>query len=161
MYVFFTRLISFSLFVVLCSTSLYAEDGIVKVRIREIHGLGIANKANGDVSISEELRDLDKKLKKLNYQEYQLLDTQMQEVVLKQRANLSFSDGHVLTVRPLYLTPAGEASRISMWIHWADKLGMEILDTRMHFTCGEAMLTGVEQTNKDGRILAIDVTPVK
>ena len=137
-----------------------ATDGLVEVRIREIHGIGMVEKDGEAAAVSENLYDLNKKLKKLNYKHYKLLGTRKQQVALKKKTDINLADGHILTVRPLYLTPGEKSSRIGMWLHWADKSGMEILDTRMHFTCGEAMVTGMEQTSKDGRILAIDVTPL-
>ena len=105
--------------------------------------------------VDKRLSDIRKKLRKLQYNNYSLLAAKDTHVDLSQKKSLEIGNGHSVALRPLYI----EGKRIGMWLRWEDPNGMKVLDTRMHFNCGEPMLTGLEHTDDTGIILAIQVQP--
>ncbi len=109
------------------------------------------------LQIDTRIRDLADKLEKLHFRNFHLISSQREVVQIGKRQNVALVDGNQLTLRPLTL----DDKRISMWIKWQDGSGMQVLDTRMHFDCGESVVTGVEQAADTGLILAIDVSPIK
>lgn len=134
----------------------------VTVRVRSVRATGVLNSQdNSPIEVESDLEDLSPKLKKLHYRKFTLLDTQQRKVTLMQRETMLLIDGNKLTVKPLYVQAQEhtDRKRVGMWISWLDKTGEEILDTRMHFTCGENMVTGTDGTEDSGLILAISVSP--
>lgn len=139
------------------SVNLYAEkNGAangVDVHVRTVLGAGA--KSRSSVSVDDRINDISSQLKKLQYQRYSLISAREGFVEVAHKKVFGLSNGHTLSLRPLYI----EGSRVGMWLKWQDDQGMDLLDTRMHFTCGEAFLTGTEKSDDSGVILAIDVQP--
>ena len=137
-------------------------SGIV-VRIRAIRA---SDKAAGEdgveravpegaLQIDSRISDISTKLKKLHFRSFKLVSSQREVVPLGKRETITLIDGNHLTIRPLTV----ENRRVALWINWQDASGMQVLDTRMHFDCGQSMLTGVDGAQDNGLILAIDVSP--
>jgi hypothetical protein len=103
------------------------------------------------------IEDLAAKLEKIEFKNFRLLTAVQETVGLKKKTTLPLSDGQSLVVRPLYV----EDRRAGLWLKWLDRGGAQILDTRMHFPCGESLLTGTDHQTDAGLILAIDVNPGK
>ena len=162
--------IAFVVFVLSTAHSAVAETdhekGEVTVRVRAIRASEMfpdrqQRKAAGGLEIDPLLEDLQEKLRKLHYRKYVLLDTKEKTILMEQKEIIDLVDGNELTLRPIYIKAIepGNGHRVGMWIHWTDRAGTEVLDTRMHFSCGENMLTGTEGTGDTGLVLAIRVTP--
>jgi hypothetical protein len=100
------------------------------------------------------LKDLAAKLQRLPFQSYTVVSVEHRLIPLKKREVIGLSGGQTLTLRPLYV----EDKRVGMWLKWQDQNGGDILDTRMHFDFGESVLTGTDNSENGGLILAIDVT---
>ena len=127
----------------------------IDLMVRTVMGNGLAS--NGvQRKVDSRLKDLSNKLSKLQYREYSLLSTQDTKLNVTEKKVLHLPKGHSLAVRPLYV----QGRRVGMWLKWKDGGGMKILDTRMHFTCGENMVTGTDNTHDSGIILAISVNPL-
>lgn len=109
------------------------------------------------LQVDNRIRDLADKLRKLNFRTFRLISSQREVVPIGRKQNVGLVDGNQLTLRPLTL----DGGRVTMWIKWEDGSGMQILDTRMHFDCGESVITGLEEASDSGLILAIDVSPMK
>lgn len=110
---------------------------------------------SGGRSIDPSLSDLRSKFEKLPFKTFKLVDSQEQIVPMKRKETLRLPNGHSLSVRPLSV----DDEKASIWLKWQDKGGEDLLDTRMHFGCGESMLTGVDSAHDSGVILAISVRP--
>ena len=126
------------------------------VLVRTIEAQGAPDDGSS-LNIDERLSDIREKLIKLQFKNFRLVSSQTVIVPLMKKGKLALVNGFNLAVRPLYVS----ADRISMWLSWRDPRGMEIIDTRMHFDPGESMLTGSEQGEHEGVILAIEVKPVQ
>jgi hypothetical protein len=103
--------------------------------------------------VDSNLGDLKDKFNKLPFRTFKLVDTQERQVTLKKRELIRLPNGDSLAVRPLHL----DGEKISIWLKWQDKSGASILDTRLHFHCGESMITGTDGTSDNGLVLAINV----
>lgn len=110
---------------------------------------------SGGRSVDSSLSDLRSKFEKLPFKTFKLVDSQEQIVPIKRKETLRLPNGQVLIVRPLSI----DEEKASIWLKWQDKGGEDLLDTRMHFGCGESMLTGVDSAHDSGVILAISVKP--
>ncbi len=125
----------------------------VKIDVRILRGTGAGGKHE---PLSPRLQDLAPKLAKLPYGSFELVAAKTETVPIATKRVIPLSDGHKLTLRPLYV----EDERIGMWMKWTDQKDMEIIDTRMHFSCDENMLTGLEENHEQGLLLAVKVSPV-
>ncbi|MCB0330220.1 MAG: hypothetical protein KDD70_11160 [Bdellovibrionales bacterium] len=131
----------------------------VRVHVRTLEGLTPVESSEQEqlpISLDKRIEDLRDKLVKLHYQQYRLLAEKSAVVPVSKRRELVLSDGHRLTLRPLYAND----ERVGVWMKWRDSSGMEVLDSRMHFTCNEHILTGLETNDHRGLILAIQVSPI-
>ncbi len=128
--------------------------GDVVVDIRTLKGEGHLEDGK-KIRLEPRIKDLRKKLRKLTYAKYSLLTHKNEIIPLASKKVLKLGNGHRLALRPLYVN----GKRVGMWMRWKDPDGMDIIDTRMHFTCGEHMLTGLEENTDRGLILAIQVDP--
>jgi hypothetical protein len=132
------------------------EPRHVNVRVRVIKATEPVGEAEGLAQqLEPAIADLAPKLEKLEFKQFRLLTAVREDVGLKRKATLPLSDGHSLVVRPLYV----EDRRTGLWLKWLDRGGAQILDTRMHFECGESLLAGTDHQTDAGLILAIDVNP--
>jgi len=128
------------------------------------NGKGIDQKF--EQSIDPGLADIRMQLSKLQYVRFALVTIQQRQVGLMKRESLSLPDGHSLTLRPMYL----ENNRVGMWIRWADASGDPVIDTRMHFSCGQTLVAGTDigmsalgadPANRSALILAINAKPLE
>jgi hypothetical protein len=132
-------------------------EGQVQVQVRTVMGEGVRHSSEkGDtVDVDQKITDLSDKLRKLHYKKYVLVSSRKDVVSMQQKKVLSLGKGHTLALRPMYI----DGKRVGMWLKWKDDQGAKLLDTRMHFTCGESVVTGTERSDNSGVILAIDVNP--
>lgn len=107
-------------------------------------------------SVSDDLRDISKKLARLPFQSFKLLSSQSLQIPFNKQAEMQLVDGHKLTFKPLQ----ERDQRVCLWMEWNHGGKMEVLNTRLHFNYGESMLTGMESADDTGIILAVDVQPV-
>lgn len=105
------------------------------------------------IALDQRISDLRSKLRKLSYTSYRLLSSEQRVVPMTRRAVIPVGSGDNLTVRPL----SSDGDKVSMWLKWEDRSGQTVLDTRMHFVPGESFVTGTDQSQESGVILAIDV----
>ena len=161
----------------LCSTVAMADGptgelgsggGTVRIRVRTVKAtlrlpdqeLPDPTSSQGapiDRIVDDSLFDLAPKLEKLHFKKFHLVSSQDEVVPMMKKATMYLQDGNTLSVRPLYL----DGPKIGMWLRWQSATGVKILDTRMHFHCGESMLTGTDGDGDSGMVLAIDVARVK
>lgn len=128
----------------------------VKIDVRILRGTGAGGEHH---PLSPRLQDLAPKLEKLPYGSYELLAAKTETVPIAAKRIIPLSDGHQLTLRPLYV----QDERIGMWIKWTRKDNdhdMDIIDTRVHISCEEDMLTGLEENQEQGLLLAVKVSPL-
>lgn len=107
------------------------------------------------VQVDERLKDLESKLARLPYRTFRLVEAREISAAIKQKATLRLPHGQILHLRVLEADP----SRVSMWVHWLSSGGASLLDTRMHFNRGEAMVAGAESEGQCGTILAVKIDP--
>ena len=116
--------------------------------------------------IDPRLADITLQLNKLRYRHFTLMTLQQRQVQLMKRELITLPGGHSVNLRPIYL----ENNRVGMWIRWQDPSGAPVLDTRMHFSCGQTLVAGTESgdfavdadpKSKSAMILAIDAKPQK
>ena len=137
--------------------TLRAEEPQFAVRVRTVRTLDHVTReeAHGARHMDGKLHDISSKLLKLPYRSFQLLSTQKADIKLMTKETLSLPDDRKVTIRPLKM----DEDRICMWIKWVDADGSTIIDSRMHFNTGEAMISGSEQSDEEGLVLAIEVMP--
>jgi len=131
----------------------------VSIDIRALIGSEPASDGVGGVSaasLDSDIKDLASQLSRLRYEKFELLDFKQQEVNLRSRRKVELPRGQKLVFKPMYV----EGNRVGMWMRWNDHKGMRLLDTLMHFECGETIVSGVESSNDHGYILAIKVHPI-
>lgn len=104
--------------------------------------------------IDPRLSDIREKLMKLPFLHFRMIGQQQSVVSLKRKYIIDLPGGHVLALRPLYV----EGPRVGMWMRWRERDGADVLDTRVHFNCGESMITGTDNAY-GGAVLAITVSP--
>ncbi len=131
----------------------------VRVRVRAIEARSEqgAQKQSRPSKLGRGLADLEHKLSELSFDSFKLLGTQQAQIELKKKYAMTLSNRDMLTLRPLYV----EGKRTGLWLKWRDSAGLEILDTRLHFACGESMLAGANSNSESAVILAIDVSPLR
>ena len=131
-----------------------AQD--IRVNVRVIRGVGSDEEgSSAPAVIDDRIKDLATKLQRLHFREFKLISSQDKMVPMAKKLLVAISDGETLTIRPLYV----EKNRVGMWLRWQGDDGKQILDTRMHFNCGEAMLAGTDKSYGASTILAITVHP--
>jgi hypothetical protein len=140
----------------------------VTLRVRAIRAKGLRQnrvdvssmlrkgKANS-FSVDQGLIDLTSKFEQLPYRTYKLIMSREVDVPLKQKQTVRLQGGQILNVRLMY----ANSDKVGLWVHWLDKDGSALLDTRMHFTRAEAMLTGTDSSKNCAVILAMDVISSK
>jgi hypothetical protein len=129
----------------------------IRFRVRTVQATGELlsdQNATDQRVIDPNLSDLTDKFKKLPFKTFRLMGSYEQVVPVKKKETIRLPNGDMLAVRPLYI----DDHRIGIWIKWQDRKGASILDTRMHFNCGESMLTGTDSIYDGGLILAFNVT---
>ena len=128
----------------------------IRVNVRVIRGIGSDEEGNrAPAVIDDRIKDLSVKLRRLHFREFKLISSQDKVVPMAKKQVVTISDGETLALRPLYV----EKNRVGMWLRWQGGDGKQILDTRMHFNCGEAMLAGTDKSYGASTILAITVHP--
>ena len=141
------------------------SPGYVAVSVRVLKATNIMSEPPGralsfvandrHIALDQRITDLRSKLKRLSYTSYRLLSSMQRDVAMTRRTVIPLGAGDLLTVRPLYI----EGEKVAMWLRWEDRSGQIFLDTRMHLIPGESFVTGTDQTQDSGLILAIDVKP--
>ena len=143
-----------------------ALTGNVMVHVRAVQAMDPTNGSDdnetqaqagsdSEIKCDRSIADLRSKLQQLSYKRFRLVDNEKRLIGLTHRETIALSGGETLTVRPLYV----DRNRIGMFLDWQDRKGATILNTRMHFTPGESVLTGTDHGTDTGMILAIDVRP--
>lgn len=127
----------------------------VEVEVRLLSGRGSATPAK-EQAVPANIQDLKAKLGKLHYQNYELLGEMREVIPLTERREIKLSKGNHLILRPMYV----EGRKVGMWIRWDDDHRRQVLNTMMHFHCGESLVTGAESKEGRGTILALRVSPV-
>lgn len=157
----FAAFISFTACVFCCQASqVLADDSVRGQRVTVlVRSVKASNPAQGggaaNTEIDKRIEDLRSKLETLHFKSFRLLSTETRVVNLERKETMQVGEGSTLVVRPLYV----QDHRVGMWLKWRDSTGANILDTRMHFSAGESMITGADQTGDTGVLLAIDVNP--
>lgn len=145
-----------SLHSAVASSGAEQQPSRIGLRVRTVMGNGLMQQGEMQQRFDKRLGDLSKKLSKLQYQEYSLVSSQGAELSVTEKKVLQLPKGHSLAVRLLNINK----KKVGMWLKWKDGSGMKILDTRMHFHCGENMVTGTNSSEDSGMILAISVKPL-
>jgi hypothetical protein len=128
----------------------------IRVNLRVISGIGSDEEgASMPAQIDDRIKDLTIKLRQLHFREFKLVSEQDKIVPMAKKQAVTIGNGETLTVRPVYV----DKHRVGMWLRWQDRDGKQILDTRMHFNCGEPMLAGTDRSSGASTILAITVHP--
>lgn len=129
----------------------------VKVDVRTVMGSkSLDQAAMKTPTVDPKIEDLKVQLAHLHYADYKMLAHRSVVVPVTSKRVIRLSDGHRLTLRPIY----ANAERVGMWMKWNDRSGEKVLDTRLHFDCMKNVLTGLETNEDKGLILAIKVTPI-
>lgn len=131
-------------------------DERMQPMVREVGGIEQLFSEKGK-QFDARLKDVSAKLRKLHFRSFRLLSTQREELPFGKRGTLSVGDGNSLTLRPIGISD----EQVGMWLRWEDGDGMQVIDTRMQFAVGEALIAGVDRAGDSGLILAIDVQPVR
>lgn len=108
------------------------------------------------LSIGAGLQDIAQKLGQLPFKNFEVLDTEQKVVTVAHRDNIPLHGGYELSLRPLYV----DNDKIGVWLRWTDGRGMRLVDTRMHITPNETVITGADGGADVGDVLAIKVSPV-
>ncbi|MDZ4784990.1 MAG: hypothetical protein SGJ02_02825 [bacterium] len=140
-------------------SNIFADDNSVFISVRAIQASRVTtnqvNQAGHKVlrEISPEIVDIKGKLRKLNYNSFNLIGSENKIVPINTKESFTLSDGQKVTLRPV----SKKDGKVCLWINWKDQNGMNLLDTRLHFSGPETMITGTDATPESGMILAIDV----
>jgi hypothetical protein len=103
------------------------------------------------IKIDRRLRDLESKLYQLPFNEFHLSSYANEQVGLNVRDGIILSNGHSLTLRPIY----PDSREAGLWLNWRDRDGAEILTTHLHLDSGDSILTCGNCGQNSGIVLAI------
>ncbi len=151
--------IPFLLLVMLTARQGFAGDSVtLHIRTVKAAGTALSKTAAADSEkpapvIDDRLDDLRAKLTRLPYNNFRLLSSQEISILPLRKTTIRLDGGQLLNVRLLY----ADKERVGMWVRWADKDGMKLLDSRMHFNCTEPVLTGTSSSGDSAVILALGV----
>lgn len=137
---------------------------LVKIRVRTLEGLdlekvdsprrlGRRHVRSSPINVQKVIEDLRGKLSTLPYHNYRLLNTYERNIELHSKSELDLGGGQKLYLKPL----SKKGEKVCLWLSWKDEQGAEIIDTRMHLSAGQSMITGTEKLPDSGVILALDV----
>lgn len=157
-------LVSIATFAVCCSA--IAEDSSLKVhnavsvRVRTLEAFDSVGAQVKELparamhyEIDKDIKDLSSKLKQLHFRKYKLRSSTNRDMVFDKQEVLDLGDGYKLAMKPLYR----DKDKLCLWVEWTDGSGMKIINTRLHMNTRESMVTGTDQGDDGGMILAIDV----
>ncbi len=160
----------FVLIAVLLPSTLFADapgsfdSAGIMIRVRMVRAEGLINNhdhrpnvSSVRINVDKDLKDIDSQLRNLNYRFFHLVSSNNYFVPVLRKHTIYLAQGNALTVRPIYT----DGSRVGLWLRWLNESGQRVLDTRMHFNGEETVLTGTENHQGGGIILAIDVESLK
>ena len=128
------------------------KKGRIFLQVRTLEADG--KKAGGRASISQKANDLMEHLEELPFGRYQLVSQKVVRLPKKKKTTVALKDGEQLEVRMHYL----KDDRMGLWLHWLDGTGMELLNTRMHLSCGVPIVVGADHPEQGtARVLAVNV----
>lgn len=131
------------------------EDRSFTVKLRALFGEGVTSDSSG-VTIVDSIADLRKKLERLRkYSSYRLIQEETRVVPESQIETVSLGEHGEVSLRPIY---SGDDDLVTLWLRWT-KTDMEILNTKLKFRCRDALLTGIENEQEGGVLLAVNVVP--
>lgn len=107
--------------------------------------------------LDADLKDIEGRLINLPFSNFHLLTSKQETITIKQKNSLQLPNGQKLTFRPMYM----DQKKVGLWLHWRDKDGSEILNTRVHFDSNESVVTGTDCAHDQGMILAIKAVQVE
>lgn len=140
----------------------YSDRPAIKLSVRAIQASGAEASLTESGSESEKLKkphiesqltDIEEKLTQLPFSHFHLISKEEKTVHARARESIPLPRGQVLTVRPIYMDT--DSAKICLYIHWQDRDGSHILDTRVHFDSRESVITGTDSSQNEGLILAI------
>lgn len=111
-------------------------------------------KAHSPRAVAHSLIDVAKKLLKLPYRSFTLLDDQEISLNLTSEDSIELSNNSIIQIKPLSFNK----DKVCLWINWKDSARTEVIDSQMHFDIGESMVIGADQSDKQGMILIVDVS---
>lgn len=126
-------------------------SGSFELEVRTIRASDVGENTPGSGVIDPRLEDLRSQLEQLHYRTFKLLAAERERVLTRKKTIFSLIDGHRFAVKPLYL----DGNRVGVWMRWVDGDGAEVLDTRMHLTCGESIIAGTDRESGEGMIVAV------
>jgi hypothetical protein len=129
-----------------------AERVAVDVRVISASDLVV------DGAIDSRIRQLTSKLQQLHYRTFRLQYEERVILSLLKREKVVLRDGHELTLRPTYL----EGNRVGLWFRWTDGTGSDLLNTRVHLSCGESIVAGTDdEESGKGVLIALTAHPAR
>lgn len=133
--------------------------GVFELEIRTIEASELlqGDAPGVDRSIDARIEDLRSQLERLHYRNFRLMAAQRERVLPRRKTIFPLAHGHQLAVKPLYI----DGNRVGVWMRWVDGSGAEVLDTRMHLTCGESLITGTDRDADQGVVVAIKPSNVQ
>lgn len=162
------RLLSLSLGAALVPFAAFADASFedassdVQIDVRVIQAQGriedpVASDKPIPIRIDSRLSDLADKLRKLPFRGFVFLEGEQRRVPVRKKSVLPLMNGQSLSLRPLYI----DSEKVGLWVHWKDRAGADILDTRMHLDLGQSMIAGTDLLNdpSGGLVLAVQVSP--
>jgi hypothetical protein len=149
-------------FVVHADATLEDSSRDVQIDVRVIQAQGrIEDPGTSDkpipIRIDSRLSDLADKLRKLPFRGFVFVVGEQRRVPVRRKTTLPLTNGQSLSLRPLYI----DSEKVGLWVQWKDRVGTDILDTRMHLDLGQSMIAGTDLLNdpSSGLVLAVQVSP--
>ena len=135
---------------ILFSPILAEELPHVIVKIRAIRASQPGKSLTEAPQIDPRLSDISDKLRSFDFKKFRMISEQERRVPFKKKESIDLTEKTRLAVRPLYMEP----ERVGMWLKWTDFTGEEVLlDTRMHFTRAETVVTGTNCNKGDKAVI--------
>jgi hypothetical protein len=129
----------------------------VKIEVRTVRADGPESTQTAGSSRSVKLQgaieDLADELMVLDFSQFRMVDLQSLIIPAGKRVTIDLSEGQKLTLRPVSVTE----EKVCLWLHWVDRSGEELLETRLRLVRGKNVLAGTEHSPERGLILALKV----
>lgn len=138
------------------SVSVYAdkkpENVTINIKTITCSGKRVVSRKN-PIVVHDSIRNLKSKLKQIPFKNFNLVSSESITIPSESKQQIKLKNKDSLGLELLYL----KQDRVGLWLDWADKEGMRLLDTRLHFDCMETMLAGADTESDTCKMLAISV----
>lgn len=104
------------------------------------------------MNLDARLADLRPRLQSLHFRAFELLSESNTMMKLNEVYTFPLAGGHEIQIKPM----ERKRRKVCFWLRWEHD-GVEMLDTKLHFSPKEGFVTGTTVRDDMAKIIALDV----